>query len=75
MAEDTTKGGFTDPELESFVKENREMLERMMRQEKEMASRFYQSGASRAEELKSRAEEKTIELIAAVTDPEIHRNS
>lgn len=74
MAEDTTKGGFTDPELESFVKENREMLERMMRQEKEMASRFYQSGASRAEELKSRAEEKTIELIAAVTDPEIHRH-
>lgn len=74
MAENTSKSDFTYSEIESFVKENREMLERMMRQEKEMANRFYQSGASRAEELKSRAEEKTIEFIAAVTDPEIHRH-
>ena len=74
MTDDKSKGEFTDSELESFVRENREMLERLLRQEKEMADRFYQSGASRAEELKSRAEEKTIEFIAAVTDPEIHRH-
>lgn len=74
MADDRSKGDFTDSELERFVRENREMLERLLLQEKEMADRFYQSEVSRAEELKSRAEEKTIEFIAAVTDPEIHRH-
>jgi len=89
MTEDRTgKEDFTDSELESFIRENREILSKLLRQEKDLASRLYNREAQKAEELKGKAEEfkgkaeefkgkaeeKTIEFIAAVTDPEIHKH-
>ena len=82
MAEDKAgKEDFTDSELEDFIRENREILERLLRQEKDRAGRIYNKEAQKAEELKGKAEEfkgkaeeKTAEFIAAVTDPEIHKH-
>lgn len=75
MAEDKAgKEDFTDSELEDFIRENREILERLLRQEKDRAGRIYNKETQKAEELKGKAEEKTAEFIAAVTDPEIHKH-
>jgi hypothetical protein len=87
MSEDDKK--YIDPELEKFLKENKEMLERLFSEEKEMMEKFFKEGKSSfketfnkecgkaedfAKEKKDKAKEKAEDVFNAFTDPEVQKH-
>lgn len=80
---------YIDPELEKFLKENREMLERLFKEESEMMEKFLKEGTDsfretfdrerrKAEEFaggkKEDVKEKAEEVFNAFTDPEVQKH-
>ena len=87
MSEDDKK--YIDPELEKFLKENKEMLERLFSEEKEMMEKFIKEGKGSfketfdsecekadefAKQKKEKAKEKAEEVFNAFTDPDVQRH-
>ncbi|MCL2509491.1 MAG: hypothetical protein FWF07_00220 [Methanomassiliicoccaceae archaeon] len=80
---------YTDPELERFLRENKEMVMRLFKEEKDMMENLFKEekgmfrGAcdeekARAEEFaekgKDKAKEKAQEVFNAFTDPEVQKH-
>lgn len=65
---------YTDPELEKFVRENRDMIEKFLKAEGESFKERYYAEKSRAETAMNDQKEKVRELIGVFTDPEVQRH-
>lgn len=87
MSEKDKKG--IDPELEKFLRENKEMvkklfkeekdiMERLFKEEKECIKNVFEEERSRAEKssegAKSKAKETAQEMFSAFTDPEVQKH-
>ncbi|MDR3075206.1 MAG: hypothetical protein LBU30_04120 [Candidatus Methanoplasma sp.] len=68
----------TDPDLERFFKENRDMVERLFREEKDLLKNVFEEEKARAEELleeqKKRAKDATQGVVNMLTDPDVQRH-
>lgn len=75
MSEDKGK---MDPEVERFIRENREMLERMAAYGKEFCDKTVTEGRNLAEQevCKARGKSKEVagEFVNMITDPEVQRH-
>jgi len=85
MSEDGKK--YMDPELEKFLKENKEMLKRLFKEQKDVTEKFLKEekeffkesfNEEKAEEYwdkgKDKAKDTAQELFNAFTDPEVQKH-
>lgn len=70
----TEEKKFSDPELEKFFNENREFIERILKEEKKQAKSRVISEIKKAEHQKDKAKENVEGFIEAFTDPEVQKH-
>ncbi|MDR3206648.1 MAG: hypothetical protein LBT41_06130 [Candidatus Methanoplasma sp.] len=78
MTEDKEGGRYSDPDLERFFRENRRMVERIIREEKEILFETVKAEKKKAEDEIDKQSERVkgfaVDAFAAINDPEVQRH-
>jgi len=78
MSDDKEHVKYIDPEVEKFARENKEMIERILKEERIRAKEVFDAEKDMASELIAYQKQKTIDategVVSMFTDPEVQKH-